>query len=135
MDDVLLNKAAVIERALKRVDSQYLGFEGSLDTDFDRQDIIVLNLQRACEASIDSAMHIVRVRKLGLPKDKANAFHLLFEAGLVEKALSQSLMKMVGFRNVIVHAYTDIEMEALRRVLSYGVNDLRAWARLLISLA
>lgn len=42
---------------------------------------------------------------------------------------------MVGFRNVVVHAYTDIEMEALRRVLDYGVKDLRTWARLLIALA
>jgi len=68
MDNVLINKVAMIERCLKRIDEEYVGQEGELETNFSRQDPIILNLQRACEAAIDVAMHIVRVRKLGIPQ-------------------------------------------------------------------
>ncbi|MDX8397225.1 MAG: hypothetical protein R8K49_02775 [Mariprofundaceae bacterium] len=30
MDDVLLNKAAIIERCLKRMQEEYIGYEGEL---------------------------------------------------------------------------------------------------------
>jgi len=40
-----------------------------LETYITRQDSIILNLQRACEASIDAAMHLVRVKRLGIPQE------------------------------------------------------------------
>ena len=46
------------------------------------QDSIILNIQRACEASIDLAMHIVSDLKLGLPKTSREAFKLLEDNNL-----------------------------------------------------
>lgn len=57
-DDVLLNKAASIERCLKRVREEYDGHEEEIATDFTRQDALVLNLLRACETAIDLAVHV-----------------------------------------------------------------------------
>ena len=56
-DDVALNKAGIIERCLARVREVHAGDDANLFDDPTRQDSIVLNLQRACEASIDLAMH------------------------------------------------------------------------------
>ena len=67
-DDVLVNKAAAIERAIKRVREEYAGDNRNLVENQTRQDAMVLNLQRACESSIDAAMHLVRVRRLGVPQ-------------------------------------------------------------------
>jgi hypothetical protein len=47
MDDVILNKAAAIERCLHRVGEVYAGDDRNLRDDLTRQDSIVLNLQRA----------------------------------------------------------------------------------------
>jgi len=63
IDDVLINKAAIIERCVKRVrsfDVASLKFTDNVD----HQDIIILNIQRACEAAIDMAAHIVRAKHL-----------------------------------------------------------------------
>ena len=70
-DDVLLNKAATIERCLARIQEEYGNNEKNLVENVTKQDSIILNLQRACEASIDLAMHAVRKRELGLPQDRA----------------------------------------------------------------
>lgn len=77
MDDVILNKAAIIERSIQRIREEYQGKEAELETNFTRQDSIILNLLRSCEASIDAAMHVVRVRKLGIPQHSREAFDML----------------------------------------------------------
>ncbi len=134
MDDVLLNKAAIIERCLRRIGEIYRGHEAALETDFLRQDAIVLNLQRACEAAIDAAMHLVRVERLGLPQSRREAFTLLERAGILAPELAESLQKMVGFRNIAVHAYQEIRPEVLRDILERRLDDLRAFARLLVTM-
>lgn len=48
-DDVLLNKAAAIERAVRRARDEYDGNDANLLSNQTRQDAIILNLQRACE--------------------------------------------------------------------------------------
>lgn len=87
--------------------AKYVGHEGELLHDLRRQDSIVLNLQRACEASIDFAMHIVRVQRLGLPQDARDAFTLMERAGLLVPELAGHMRAMVGFRNIAVHQYQD----------------------------
>ena len=54
VDDILLNKVAIIERCLARLEQEYRGHENELETDLTRQDSIILNLQRCCEAAIAS---------------------------------------------------------------------------------
>ena len=67
IDDIDLNKAAIIRRCLKRIAEEYQDDPTSLN-DFTAQDSIVLNLLRACEAAIDLAMHRVAQRRLGIPQ-------------------------------------------------------------------
>ena len=69
MTDVLIAKQQSLERCLARVRHAWeqpskLPFE----QDYDRQDIIVLNLQRACEQAFDMANHVVAAKKLGWPR-------------------------------------------------------------------
>ena len=51
-DDVLINKAATIERWVARARKEYFRDPGSFGTDFTRQDAAILNIQRACEAAL-----------------------------------------------------------------------------------
>jgi len=76
-DDVLLNKAAAIERSVRRAREEYGADDANLLANQTRQDAIILNLQRACESSIDAAMHLVRVHRLGIPQETREAFELL----------------------------------------------------------
>lgn len=77
VDDVLLNKAAAIERSVRRAREEYGADAANLLANQTRQDAIILNLQRACESSIDAAMHLVRVHRLGIPQETREAFDLL----------------------------------------------------------
>lgn len=125
VSDVLLNKVAIIERCLARVEEEYRGHEEELATNYTRQDSIILNLQRACEASIDAAMHLVRVRKLGVPQESREAFDLLCEADIIEGRLSSRLKAMVGFRNVAVHDYRKLNLEVVKNIIEEHLSDFR----------
>ena len=76
-DDVILNKAEIIERCIGRVKDTYSRNPSALQTDCFCQDGIVLNLERACQAAIDLGMRWVRIEALGVPKESRDAFSLL----------------------------------------------------------
>lgn len=58
----------------------------------------MLNLQRACQAAIAAAMHLVRIRRLGVLQSGREVFALLEQAKILPRELAASLRKMVGFR-------------------------------------
>ncbi|MGB3684137.1 MAG: DUF86 domain-containing protein [Rubrobacteraceae bacterium] len=124
-DEVVLNKTAVIERCLERIAEEYKDSEGELETDYTRQDAVVLNLLRASEASIDLAMHTARVEKLGLPQESREAFSLLEESGWIQPDLSHRMQAMVGFRNVAIHDYQKLRLEILKSILENHLDDFR----------
>jgi uncharacterized protein YutE (UPF0331/DUF86 family) len=124
-DDILLNKAAIIERCVRRMLDEARACP-NLD-DFTHVDALTLNIERACQAAIDMAMHVVAERHLGVPQSTADAFVLLERAGVVDRPLSAALCGMVGFRNVAVHQYEDIDMSVLRWIVESGHRD---WIRL-----
>lgn len=127
-DDVILNKAATIERCVKRVRDLYADDDANLFEDITRQDAIVLNLQRSCEAAIDLAMHLVRRRRLGVPQESREAFSLLAEAGALDPPLAATLARMVGFRNLAVHEYQALQMPIVRAIIREQLADLLEFA-------
>ena len=131
-DDVLLNKAAAIERAVRRVREEYAGDDRNLLEHQTRQDAIILNLQRACEGSIDAAMHLVRVHRLGIPQETREAFALLEQASLVDAHLAERLRKMVGFRNVAIHDYQKLNLDIVRRIVVDHLDDFLAFTRIIL---
>lgn len=126
-DEMILNKVATIERCLERIREEYIGHEDKLEHDYTRQDAIILNLLRACEAAIDLAMHVVRLRRLGMPQDSREAFSLLERHELLGSEIAAQMRAMVGFRNIAVHDYQDLNLAVIRRILEEHLDNFRAF--------
>ncbi len=124
MNELILEKKARLERCLKQVKSYYSQTSKlSFEEDFLKQDAIAINIQRACELTIDIANIAIKEKKLGLPSSSRDSFVLLFEAGLIDKAFADKLCKMVGFRNVLVHAYQDLDLELMKKLIDENLLD------------
>ena len=121
-DDVILNKSAIIRRCLVRIREEYVNDPDRLDN-FTVQDAIVLNLLRACESSIDLAMHLVAEQKLGVPQSSRDAFALLEAAGFLTADCAAAMKRMCGFRNIAVHNYQEIEIPILLAILRSHLMD------------
>ena len=127
IDDILLNKAAIIERCVRRILEEYRGCP-ELD-DFTHLDALTLNIERACQAAIDMAMHIVASGHLGMPQTASGAFELIFRKGIINEKLYGSLKKMIGFRNIAIHEYQILDNEIVRYIAEYGYKDFMEYCR------
>jgi uncharacterized protein YutE (UPF0331/DUF86 family) len=125
VDDVLLNKAATIERCVARARQEHIAAGAGFASDLTRQDAAVLNIQRACRAALDMGQHIIRTRKLGLPQSARNVFDLLAQDGIIGPALAESLKKMVGFRNIAVHDYQALLLPILVTIITDHLDEFQ----------
>jgi uncharacterized protein YutE (UPF0331/DUF86 family) len=132
MDDVVLGKVEIIERCVRRVREVHGGDTVAWREDLTRQESVLLNLQRACEAAIDLAMHLVRIDRLGLPKASREAFDLLERAGALPAGLAATLRAMVGFRNVAVHDYRKLDLDIVEAIVVRHLDDLLAFGQLAV---
>jgi len=126
-DNVVLNKAAIIERSLNRMREEYR-FDPELQN-YTHIDAMILNIERACQASIDLAQHIVAENHLGMPQTSADAFILLKKANLVSEKTARAMVSMTGFRNVAIHEYQELELEILHTVAKKEYKSLILFCR------
>lgn len=131
-DDVILNKAASIERCLRRISEELAGDRQNLFANQTRQDAIILNLQRACETAIDLAMYVISRRRLGLPQESRDAFTLLQTAGILPLDLATRMQRMVGFRNVAVHEYTRLNLDIVNTIITKHLEDFRTFSSTIV---
>ena len=132
MDRVLFSKFRSIERCLARVREEYVGHEAEFETNFSRQDAAILNLIRACEQAIDMANRMIRLRRLEPPDDAGKAFLVLQRASLIDSDLAISMRRMVGFRNISVHAYEELDLRRVRAIIETRLGAVSAFSRAMI---
>ena len=124
--DILIEKITHIKHCLKRIKDTTGLDPDSLD-DYDRQDIFILNLQRAVQAAIDIAVHIVQDAGWGVAKSLKENFSVLDENNVIDKELSGKLKKMVGLRNLAVHDYSELNIDILKNILTHSLKDLETF--------
>jgi uncharacterized protein YutE (UPF0331/DUF86 family) len=124
MDDVIINKSESILRCIKRIEEDY---DDEFETNYTKQDAIILNIQRAIQQTIDLGAYIVKKKKLGIPKSSKEIFEILEKEGYISKNLSIDLQKMVGFRNLAVHEYTKLKLEILEYIIKEKIWDLKVF--------
>lgn len=132
VDDVLLNKVAIIERCLQRINEEYQGNQAELLSNFTKQDSVILNLQRLCEASIDMANRYLKLTGAPVPQSSRDGFVQLEKLGILTPELASDLQKMVGFRNVAVHDYQNLNLDILLWVLDNKLLGFSQFAKALL---
>jgi uncharacterized protein YutE (UPF0331/DUF86 family) len=121
--DVVLAKVEIIQRCLRRI-KETTGIDPKSLDNIDKQDIFVLNLQRAVQAAIDLAAHIVASEGIGLPEAIRDNFRLLRNAGIINDGLTRRMESMSGFRNVAIHDYQAMNIDILKSILVKHLKDL-----------
>lgn len=131
-DDVIINKAATIERCVARAREEYARNPATFATDHTRQDAAILNIQRACEAALDMGQHLIRRERLGVPQSARDVFTLLAGAGWIDAGLADVLKRMVGFRNIAVHDYQQLQLPITVAIIEKHLDDFLIYTRRLI---
>ena len=125
---IIARKLAALERCIGRARNEREAAGDNFRNDFTRQDAAVLNVTRACESAIDLANMAIRKHRLGVPGDARESFALVARSGLIPSDLSFRLQRMVGFRNIAVHQYQDLDLDIVESVIREGLDDLLRFA-------
>ena len=128
MNDIVINKIQSIQRCVRRAREEYQADRDGFATNYTRQDAALLNVLRACETTIDLANHVIRADRLGIPVSSADSFKLLRSEQIIDTRLAERLEKMVGFRNTVIHQYTEIDLRIVKAVIVSELDELLAFA-------
>lgn len=121
--DVVLAKTASIQKCLRRI-KEVTGLNPESLDEINKQDIFVLNLQRAVQSTIDLAAHVIASEGLGVPDTIRDNFLRLEQAGIIGRDLAKIMQAMVGFRNIAIHDYQAINIDILKTILGKHLKDL-----------
>jgi uncharacterized protein YutE (UPF0331/DUF86 family) len=125
--EVLAEKTMVIQRHLARVAERLPGDASALRPATDASDAVILHLWQATQLVIDLALAGCLHLNLGAPTSYADAFRRLAGAGVIDEGLGGRLIRAAGFRNVVAHAYDDLDMARVFRAAREGPADLVAF--------
>jgi uncharacterized protein YutE (UPF0331/DUF86 family) len=110
-----------------------LGHPERIATDVREERFIEHTLQLAIQAALDVASHIVSDDFLGEPKTNRQLFEILARHGWISEELHQVLRQVVGFRNILVHGYSNVDLEIVRRIVQTDLDDLLEFAAVIRS--
>jgi uncharacterized protein YutE (UPF0331/DUF86 family) len=120
--DLIAKKLATVETCV--ADLRRLARPADLATDLRERRFVEHTLQIAIQAALDVASHIVSDDRLGEPRTSRELFDLLERAGWIHAPLARILRNMVGFRNVLVHGYDDVDLSIVRDMVDHRLDDL-----------
>ena len=126
--DVVLAKLDSLQRCVRRVEEKTPPDVDILIDDYDIQDIISLNLERAVQISVDIAAHILSATDLNTPATMSETFVALSKINIITVELAERLRNAVGFRNISVHEYGKIDWEIVFSICTKHMNDFREYA-------
>lgn len=85
---------------------------------------MVLNLQRAAQACLDLANHLITANSWELPRSARHAFEILRESGVIPADQTSVMASVMGFRNVAVHDYTALDPAIVEAIVAKHLGDL-----------
>lgn len=128
--DILRRRVDALLDYLRRLDRFSTIERGSFVADPDLHQLAERYLHLAVESALDIANHIIADRGYEAPETYRDAFSILARHGLLTDELASRLQGWAGFRNVLVHAYLDIDHGIAWDAIQSDLNDLQAMARL-----
>ena len=121
--DIVLAKASTVRkclatiRRLKAADAPQV--EGWIV-----QDVVVLNLQRAAQACLDLANHLITANSWELPRSARHSVEILRDASVIPREQSQVMVGVMGFRNIAVHDYAALDPAIVDAIVAKHLGDL-----------
>ena len=127
--EVLETKLEALIRCVHRIKEQNISTLEELESNLDKQEIIILNLQRAVQICVDIGNHILLDYKTPTPSTMADTFKYMAENKLITEQNAQDLAHAVGFRNIAVHQYENIDCNIVFSIINNHLEDFKEFSK------
>lgn len=121
---VIENKISAAEKYLKILEDFEKYSRAELEENLLIKGAVERYLYLVVQTTIDLAEAVIAYRKLRKPSTLSEAFYVLGEAEIIDRELTDKMVRMCGFRNVIAHDYAVINYDVVYDVLHKGLKDI-----------
>ena len=128
--EVIEQKLESLRRCLQRVAEKCPSDPATLGRDLDLQDIVTLNLTGAVQLCVDLGAHLIAGLNVLPPDTMGQTFDALAQVGVIQEPLAQQLKKAVGFRNIAVHHYEEIDWAIVHSIALNYLSDFNEFAKI-----
>jgi uncharacterized protein YutE (UPF0331/DUF86 family) len=129
---LILRKIERIDAYLKQIRQRKdPGFD-AFRKDRDLQSIVLFNIIQSIQACMDIGAHLISDAGWGVPGSQSEIFDILSQNRLITKSLSQRMIKMIGFRNRVVHEYEKIDLRIVYEVWRKRIRDIDSFCKSIV---
>jgi uncharacterized protein YutE (UPF0331/DUF86 family) len=133
--DIIMRKLDSLAKCVRRIEEKRPATLAELIENIDIQDILSINLERAVQLSVDIGAHVIAELSGPPPKTMGDIFSILSAEKLIPEETSLALRRAVGFRNLSVHAYDQVDWERVFDIVHERMDDFRKFADAIASIA
>ncbi len=121
--DIVLAKAATVRKCVAAI-RRLKGPDAPVIEEWIVQDVVVVNLERAAQACLDLANHVITANALELPRSARHAFEVLRDVGVISREQADTMFAVIGFRNIAVHHYAELDPAIVNVIAAERLGDL-----------
>lgn len=126
---VIENKISSAKKYL-RILQRYKGYnKEEIENNIDIKGAVERYLYLAVQATIDLAEAVISYKGFRKPTTMSESFDILNEERIIPVKLTDKLVRMVGFRNILTHDYEKIDYEIVYDVLQKGIKDIESFLK------
>ena len=128
-NDVILKKMEALRHCITRIEEKRSADWGRIDENYDLQDILSINLERAVQLSVDIGLQIFSILSIKPPNTMAQVFTELESENVISTETARNLRSAVGFRNISVHEYDEIDWRIVETICTKHLKDFREFMK------
>ncbi len=121
---VIENKISSVKKYLRILERYKRYSQDEIVNDIDKKGAVERYLYLAVQASIDLAESVIAYKNLRRPSTMSDSFYILQEDGIISIELTEKMVKMTGFRNIIAHDYEKLNYAIVYDVLQNRLPDI-----------
>lgn len=93
----------------------------------DAQAVVERRLQTAVEGCLNVGNHVIARKRLGVPRDYAEVFRILGQAGILSPQVAEAMADLARLRNLLVHLYWRVDHARLHESLPQRIRTLESF--------
>ena len=121
---VIENKISSVKKYQGILKRYHKYTQQEIEQDLDRRGAVERYLYLVAQATIDLAEAIIAFKGFRKPTTLGETFRILNEEKNIDLLLTEKMIRMTGFRNIIAHDYEEINYHTVYQVLHQGLNDI-----------
>jgi len=127
---VIENKISSIRKYLKILEGYKKYSRKEIEENIDIKGAVERYLYLVTQATIDLAEALISFKNFRKPTTLGENFYILNEEKIIPRDLTQKLVKMVGFRNIMAHDYEKLDYDIVYDVLQNRLADIEEFLRI-----